>query len=216
VSVTNYSRNLGQVRARIEKASEQCGRDPATICLIAVSKTHPADSVRALYDLGHRHFGENRLQEALPKIEGLPNDIVWHFIGHLQSNKTKRVAQYFSVVHTLSTRSQIQALTDQPNEIDGLIEINSAREPQKSGILIENLASFREIVLQCKRIHLRGLMTVGPVVANQEEIRPYFREVAAANRDEWLSLGMSDSLEVGIQEGATHVRIGTSLFGERG
>jgi hypothetical protein len=174
------------------------------------------DSIRALYDLGHREFGENRLQEAMPKVESLPEDITWHFIGHLQSNKAKRVAEYFSVVHTLSTESQIQALNAQPRDILGLIEINSAREPQKSGILIENLASFREIVLQCKRIHLRGLMTVGPVVANQEEIRPFFREVAAANREDWLSMGMSDSLEVGIQEGATHVRIGTSLFGERG
>ena len=214
--MADFSKNLRQVQDRIRSAAEISGRDPNTVRLIAVSKTHPVDAIRALYDLGHREFGENRLQEAMPKVESLPEDITWHFIGHLQSNKAKRVAEYFSVVHTLSTESQTQALNAQSRDIQGLIEINSAREPQKSGILIENLASFREIVLQCKRIHLRGLMTVGPVVANQEEIRPFFREVAAANREDWLSMGMSDSLEVGIQEGATHIRIGTSLFGERG
>ncbi len=212
----HYSENLLRVRERIAQAAEASGRDPSSIKLIAVSKTQPVDAIRALYDLGQRDFGENRLQEAIPKIESLPPDITWHFIGHLQSNKAKRMAEYFTVVHTLSATSQIKALTDQSHDIEGLIEINSGREPQKSGILIENLASFRELVLQCSRIHFRGLMTVGPAVANQEDIRPFFREVAAASLDGWLSMGMSDSLEVGIQEGATHVRIGTSLFGERG
>lgn len=212
----NYSGNLRRVMERIVHAADAAGRDPASVKLIAVSKTQPIEAIRALYDLGHRDFGENRLQEAIPKIESLPDDITWHFIGHLQSNKAKRMAEYFGVVHTLSTLSQIKALSDQPDQIDGLIEINSAREPQKSGILMENLASFREIVLQCNRIRFRGLMTVGPAVANQEDIRPFFREVATASPDGWRSMGMSDSLEVGIQEGATHVRIGTSLFGERG
>jgi hypothetical protein len=206
---------LTRVRERIEVAAVSVDRDPAGVQLIAVSKTQSIDAIRALYDLGVRHFGESRLQEAIPKIEALPSDIEWHFIGHLQSNKARRVAEYFHVIQTLSSAGQIAELSKQTNVVTGLIEVNIAREEQKSGILMENLARFRDLVLQCKQVHLRGLMTIGPLVADQEQIRPFFRELAQANQDPWLSMGMSDSLEVGIQEGATHVRVGTSLFGER-
>lgn len=209
------AQRLQRVRDRMEAAAASVGRDPAGIQLIAVSKTQPVDAIQALYDLGIRQFGESRLQEAIPKIEALPNDIEWHFIGHLQSNKTRRVAEYFDVIQTLSTEGQLRELAKVEKSVSALIEVNIAREPQKSGILMENLARFRDLVLQCKQVHLRGLMTIGPLVADQEQIRPFFRELALANQDPWLSMGMSDSLEVGIQEGATHIRVGTSLFGER-
>ena len=209
------AKRLQRVRDRVEAAAISVGRDPADIQLIAVSKTQPVEAIKSLYDLGIRQFGESRLQEAIPKVEALPNDIEWHFIGHLQSNKARRVAEVFSVVQTLSTEGQLRELAKGAGVVSALIEVNIAREPQKSGILMENLARFRDLVLQCKQVHLRGLMTIGPLVADQEQIRPYFRELAQANQDPWLSMGMSDSLEVGIQEGATHVRVGTSLFGER-
>ncbi len=209
------AQRLQRVRDRMEAAAASVARDPAGVQLIAVSKTQPVDAIRALYDLGIRQFGESRLQEAIPKIEALPNDIEWHFIGHLQSNKTRRVAEYFDVIQTLSTEGQLRELAKVEKSVSALIEVNIAREAQKSGILMENLARFRDLVLQCKQVHLRGLMTIGPLVADQEQIRPFFRELALANQDPWLSMGMSDSLEVGIQEGATHIRVGTSLFGER-
>jgi PLP dependent protein len=211
--------SLRAVQERIVRAAESCGRDPATITLIAVSKTVPIEKIREAYDQGQRHFGESRLQEAIPKIESLPNDIVWHFIGKLQSNKAKRAAQLFDVIHTLESEAQMKEIAKAGRRIDGLIEVNIGDESQKSGVSLDALANFHEIVLRYELVNLRGLMSVGPAHPNAELMRPYFQAVAEANRrmsGDWLSLGMSNDFEVAIQEGSTHIRVGSALFGARG
>ena len=214
----DYAANLRNVRARIERACDAANRDPAGITLIAVSKTYPAEAVRALYDLGHRHFGESRLQEALPKVESLPHDIVWHFIGRLQSNKARRVADTFDAVHTLETDGQLREIAKSRRAIDGLIEVNLANEPQKGGRLLSDITVFSENVVQCPNVRFRGLMAIGPAGLSNEALRPLYQGLAEANArlgGTWLSLGMSGDLEAAIAEGATHVRVGTALFGSR-
>lgn len=208
---------LKAIQDRIERACETVGRDPALVTLIAVSKTHPADSIRAMYDLGHRVFGESRLQEAIPKIEALPGDIEWHYIGKLQSNKAKKATEYFRAIHTIESESQLKELA-KGRPIDGLVEVNIGEEPQKSGIAPEMLDDFLKIVLQYDQVKFRGLMAIGPAHPNAEAMRPYFQRMFRLNervQGEWLSIGMSQDFDVAIQEGATHVRVGTALFGER-
>lgn len=209
---------LKAVRERIDRACEQVDRDPAEVTLIAVSKTHPVEAIQALYDEGVRNFGENRLQEAGPKIEALPGDIVWHFIGHLQSNKAKRIAQLFNVVQTLCQPRQLDELVKAERSVDGLIEINIANEAQKSGLSTEDLDGYLLQVLNCPYVQFQGLMTVGPAVSDPEQMRPFFGNLRKMNErigGKWLSMGMSGDMEVAIQEGSTHIRVGTALFGRR-
>jgi pyridoxal phosphate enzyme (YggS family) len=210
--------NLTAIQDRIDRACDKAGRDPASVTLIAVTKTIEIDAIRAAYDLGMRHFGENRLQEGLTKIEKLPNDAVWHFIGKLQSNKAKKAAESFAAIHTLETESQLKEIDKIDGHIDCLVEVNVADEPQKSGIPANLLDEFVTSVAQYSKVRFRGLMTVGPAMQNQELMRPYFermRKLRESVGGDWLSMGMSHDFEVAIQEGATHVRVGTALFGAR-
>jgi len=205
---------------RIARAAEDAGRDPADVTLIAVAKGQPIDALRAAYDAGQRHFGESRLQEALPKIAGMPDDVVWHFVGRLQSNKARKIAESFAVVHTLDNERQLAEIARAAgNPVLALIEVNVADEPQKAGISPRVLDRFQEVVANCEQVRWSGLMTVGPAVGDSEAMRPHFRlmrEWAARMPGcRWLSMGMSQDYEVAIQEGATHVRIGTALFGPR-
>ncbi|MBI1333489.1 MAG: YggS family pyridoxal phosphate-dependent enzyme [Armatimonadetes bacterium] len=208
-------------QAVLDEIARNCdlvGRDPASVTLIAASKTQPADIVRKLYDLGHLHFGESRLQELIPKAETLPPDIVWHFIGKLQSNKLRRAAEICDVIHTIETESQVKEISKLSKPIQVLIEVNTANEPQKSGILEKSLDEFHNCVIQSDLAIFRGLMTIGPIVREAEDSRPYFEKLRRLNEKvggDWLSMGMSKDFGVAIQEGATHVRVGTSLFGER-
>ncbi len=193
-------------------------RDPSEVTLIAVSKTKSVNAIQEMYDLGQRHFGESRLQEALPKIEALPKDIVWHFIGPLQSNKAKRIAENFQAVHTMYKQSQVSEIAKAQTLVDAFIEINVGQEPQKAGIFIQELDDLLPIILDCRKVRFRGLMTIGPALADAEAMRPYFRAVREANERigaRWLSMGMSQDFEVALQEGATHIRVGSALFGER-
>ena len=209
---------LRDVRQRITRACESVSRDPASITLVAVSKNHSAEAIREAYDLGLRHFGESRIQEAIPKIESLPNDITWHFVGHLQSNKAKRAAGYFDVIHTIDSLDQLRQIQKAGRTIDALIEVNIAQESQKHGIFTEQLDGLRKDVIHYDHVHFRGLMTVGPALDEPEKMRPFFRAVRLLNeriRGDWLSMGMSGDFEVAIQEGSTHIRVGTALFGER-
>jgi len=210
--------NLSKVHRRIESACESVGRNPSDVTLIAVSKLHSIDEIREAYDCGQRHFGESRLQEARQKIEELPSDIVWHFIGALQSNKAKKIASLFHVIHTISKTPQINAIEKAERRIEGLIEVNIADEPQKSGISVKQLDEIHQEVINSPYVHFRGLMTIGPVVTNAESMRPYFRELREQGtrlKADWLSMGMSGDFEVAIQEGASHVRVGTAIFGSR-
>jgi PLP dependent protein len=224
----SIAENLRTIQSRIARACDTVGRDPSEVTLVAVSKTFPIEAIRELYDLGHRHFGESRLQEAIPKIEALPKDIVWHFVGKLQSNKARRAAEFVDVIHTLESESQLREIakanrtdvrhTNPREPIGGLIQVNIAHEPQKSGVLPENLVSFAESVLQYEQIRFHGLMTIGPANPNAEAMRPFYRamrELLQRIDGRWLSMGMSHDFDVAIQEGATHVRVGTALFGAR-
>ncbi|MEI8280938.1 MAG: YggS family pyridoxal phosphate-dependent enzyme [Armatimonadota bacterium] len=206
------------IQDEIERNCSLVSRDPASVTLIAVSKTQSADNVRKLYDLGHRQFGESRLQELQPKAEALPQDIDWHFIGSLQSNKVRRVAEICSTIHTIDSESQIKEFSKLSKPIRVLIEVNIAKEEQKSGIFPKSLDVLYESVIQSTLVEFRGLMTIGPIVREAEDIRPYFAEMRRLNEKigaDWLSMGMSENFDVAIQEGATHIRVGTSLFGER-
>lgn len=206
------------VGERIARAAESVGRDPAAITLVAVTKTVPTDVIRRAYDLGHRDFGESRLQEALPKIEALPSDIRWHFIGTLQSNKARRVGEVFSVVHTVENEGQLRELSKAGRPVDALVEVNIGREPQKSGVLPDRLPDFLKNVVQYPLVHPHGLMAIGPLHPNAEFMRPFFRELRELGeryRGPWLSMGMSNDFDVAIQEGSTHVRVGSALFGAR-
>ncbi len=211
-------RSLRDVQDRIARAAEGCGRDPAEITLIAVSKTHPLEAVLEAYEAGHRDFGESRLQELIPKWEAAPRDIRWHFIGKLQSNKAKRAAQMGLILHTLESPHQIREVAKAERTIDALIEVNTTKEPQKSGVEPEALDERVAEVLRCRNVRLRGLMTLGHAHRNADQQRPFFRTLRELNMKvggEWLSMGMSGDFEVAIQEGSTHVRVGTAIFGER-
>jgi len=210
--------NLGAIHDRITAACDSVGRDPGEVTLIAVSKTKSIDAIREAYDAGQRHFGESRLQEAQPKIEALPSDIVWHFIGTLQSNKAKKIAQLFPIVHTFYNDQQLKEADKAEKPIEGFIEVNIADEPQKSGISPALVVEFQKKILQSKNIRFRGLMTIGPATLNGELIRPYFKEIRELARRTGatsISMGMSGDFEVAIQEGSTHVRVGSAIFGSR-
>ncbi len=208
---------LEQLNRQIEDASRDAGRE-GDVTLIAVSKNFPVEAIQEAYDSGQRHFGESRLQEALPKIEVLPKDIVWHFVGKLQSNKAKKIAERFDVIHTLENERQVAEIAKTGRKIQGFIEVNIAEEAQKSGIFPRQLDEVTQFVLDCPYIQLCGLMTVGPAQPNAEAMRPYFAEMRRLAKERnlsQLSMGMSNDFDVAIQEGATHVRIGTALFGAR-
>lgn len=214
----SIARNLSEINERIQRACDPSGRNPSDVTLIAVTKTVSVPEIQEAYDAGHRHFGESRLQEAQSKIEALPLDIVWHFIGNLQSNKAKRVAQLFEVIHTLDSDAQLREISKANRPIRGFIEVNIAKEAQKAGISADSLDEFAQCVLHYPQVHLTGLMAIGPAVEDPEFSRPYFRELRnLAQRIEVdkLSMGMSQDFEVAIQEGSTHVRVGSAIFGSR-
>jgi pyridoxal phosphate enzyme (YggS family) len=219
------ARNLAQVRAHIVQAALRYGRDPAEIRLLAVSKTKPLEMIRAALDCGQSAFGENYVQESLPKISALP-DAEWHFIGALQANKTRPVAENFAWLHSLDSLKLAQRLDRQrPAELPPLqvcLQVNISREAQKAGVLPEHLRVLAEAVVKLPRLRLRGLMAVP---AEQDEFalqRQAFRELFLLYRDlraefalDTLSMGMSHDLEAAIAEGTTLLRIGTAIFGAR-
>ena len=220
--------NLAAVRARLEHAARTAGRDPATIRLLAISKTFSADAVRAAYQAGQRDFGENKVQEALQKMEQTADlSIDWHLVGHLQSNKAKRVAG-FAAIHAIDSRELLlridRAAAEQGTAPRVLLQVDLAGETTKFGIPETDVADLIGTELHAAR--LVGLMLLPPYAENPEDVRPWFRrlrELADRLRGEGnpperlaeLSMGMSHDFEVAIQEGATMVRVGTSIFGRR-
>ena len=210
--------NLKAIQLRIDEACARVDRSPDEVTLIAVSKTFGIDLIREAYDAGHRHFGESRLQEAIQKIEALPDDIIWHFIGPMQSNKAKRIAKLFKVIHSVENEGQIREITKSGQHPDCLLEVNIGAEPQKQGLLPDlNILQEAKAKVEAAGLPLRGLMTIGPAIG-PEAIRPYFkkmRELRATLNCDWLSMGMSQDFEVAIEEGATHIRVGSSIFGSR-
>lgn len=219
--MTAVHARLRDVRDRISYAAQLSGRRPESVRLIAVTKRVDPDAIMECVQDGQRDFGENYLQEAIPKIDTFP-DLNWHFLGRLQSNKAKRIGKMFGVVHTLdSIRSAKMLTADGEQSCAALIEVNIAREGQKSGVLPENLDELFESVYHMRGLRVCGLMTMGPANRNPQDLRPYFAEMRSLlervglQDGGWLSMGMSADFEVAIQEGATHVRIGSAIFGPR-
>ncbi len=213
---------LERVQGRIARTCERAGRDPASVTLVAVSKGHPVEVVRAGYEAGIRHFGENRIQEALPKIEEATAagiEATWHLVGHLQSNKAKAAASAFDVIHSVDSArllARLDAAAPAPGDV--LLQVNVAAEPQKQGVAPDEVGGLVEAAREAANLRLRGLMTIAPIASDPEEVRPVFRALRLlAERFELpqLSMGMTDDFEVAIEEGATLVRVGRAIFGER-
>jgi PLP dependent protein len=212
--------NCLRILDKIHHAAARSGRNPASIKLIAVTKTVSLESIRRAAGCGIRDIGENRLQEAVPKKEALSDlDLTWHFIGHLQSNKAKKVVENFHWIQCVDRRELAEKLDlAAPSPLPVLIEVKLHEEPNKSGIHEDRLQEFVEQFGRYARLQLRGLMAIPPFFDNPEDSRPYFRrlrELAGRFGLEELSMGMSHDFEIAIDEGATMVRIGTALFGER-
>ncbi|MDP4229410.1 MAG: YggS family pyridoxal phosphate-dependent enzyme [Bacteroidota bacterium] len=219
----NLQENLTRLEDRIAQACARAGRRRTEVLLVAVSKTQPTEVIRAAYDLGIRDFGENRVQELLKKKDYLPDDIRWHMIGHLQSNKAKYVAPFIRYVHSIDSIETAIELSKRARQssrlIDVLLEINVAGEASKEGIAVSECKPLLELIFeQAPSIRVRGLMTVAPFEPDAQLVRPYFRELRKL-RDELalaeLSMGMTNDFEVAIEEGATMIRLGSALFGSR-
>jgi hypothetical protein len=222
-------KRIEQVQQRIEAACRRCGRNPAEVKLIAVSKTVPVERIRDAAACGLRCFGENYVQEALPKIRSLDPSLEWHFVGHLQRNKVKQVLGSFRLIHSVDRLSLIQeidrrALRDQPVEV--LLQVNLSGETSKSGASPQEIPRLMEAILSSPHLRLRGLMTMPPFFDNPEMARPYFRSlrqlrdrllplISPPHSLQELSMGMTGDFHVAIEEGATMIRIGTAIFGPR-
>jgi len=218
--MSNVRENCLRILDRIRKAAASSGRDPASIKLIAVTKTVPLENISQAVDCGIRNIGENRLQEALPKIEALSElPLTWHFIGHLQTNKAKKVVEHFQWVQSVDRPELAEKLNQAAlKPLPVLIEVKLHEERNKSGVDEVGLPSFVAQFEGYKQLQLRGLMAIPPFFENVEQVRPYFRKLRdLAKRFSLpeLSMGMSHDFEVAIEEGATMVRIGSALFGER-
>jgi pyridoxal phosphate enzyme (YggS family) len=220
--------NLNNLGQRISAACERAGRDPETVTLLAVSKGHPPEVVRAAADLGLALFGENRVQEARVKIEQSPGRLHWHMIGHLQSNKCREAVQLFEMIQSvdsLSLAEEIAKWADkQAKTMPILLEVNVAGEASKFGYPPAKLLGELSQINALRKIEIHGLMTVAPWSLEPEKVRPIFRELRELKEQceqllgaplPHLSMGMSGDFEVAIEEGATLVRLGTALFGER-
>ncbi|SRR5258706_4859623 len=231
VDAQQIRNNLSRVQERIEAAAQRAGRRGEEITLIGVSKTHPAEAIRAAYEAGLRHFGENRVQEWEGKRASIGDlQATWHLIGHLQSNKAARAAGMFHSVDSLDDFGLAQRLERARGEATGsqklrvLLEVRVAEEESKGGIKIEEAAALAEKVSALPHVDLAGLMCIPPFLENPEKVRPYFRRLREV-RDSLvreigrelpvLSMGMSHDFEVAIEEGGREVRVGTAIFGLR-
>jgi hypothetical protein len=222
--------NLAQVEKNINAACKKSGRDRSEVTLIAVSKTKPVDMLRTVYDCGIRNFGENKVQEMCDKMEVLPDDIKWHMIGHLQTNKVKYIIGRTELIHSVDSVHLAEEIQRQAVKKDLtvpiLIEVNIAEEESKFGIHKEDTIALVREIAAFDHLKIKGLMTIAPFVENPEDNRLYFREIKQLSVDiknqnidnvamDILSMGMTGDYMVAIEEGATLVRVGTGIFGER-
>lgn len=231
MSAQNLPATVAQVRARIAAAAQSAGRSPGSITLLAVSKGHPEHALRAAAATGIKDFGESYLQEAAPKMQALSDlDLTWHFIGSLQANKTRPVAQSFAWVHGVDRLKIATRLSEQrpyhAPPLNVCLEVNLAAEPDKGGVDPAGLSELAAAVAQLPRLSLRGLMGLPPQDSDPQRTRHWFAELARLRTQlcatlpglsgfDTLSMGMSGDFEAAILEGATIVRIGTLLFGPR-
>ena len=222
--------NIAKVQENIKNACIKSSRDVSEVTLIAVSKTKPVEAIYESMACGMKDFGENKVQELTEKEEVLPKDIQWHMIGHLQRNKVKYIAGKVALIHSVDSLRLAKTISEEAVkhncEIPILIEVNVAGEESKFGVSVEETLPLIEEIAKLPAIHVEGLMTIAPYVEDPEENRPVFRklkelsvDIAAKNinnvRMAILSMGMTGDYEVAVEEGATLVRVGTGVFGER-
>lgn len=226
--MNSIAQRLEQVRARITQAEQEAGRPPDSVRLLAVSKTRPVDDLRAALGAGQTCFGENYLQDALPKIAELASEpIEWHYIGPLQSNKTREIADHFAWVHSVDRLKIARRLSEQrPDQLPPLqicLQINTSGEASKSGIVPEEALELARAIAELPRLRLRGLMTIPAPAKDLEQQRRPFRQLRELFEQlnteglalDTLSMGMTGDMEAAIAEGSTLVRIGTAIFGAR-
>lgn len=223
--------NLTQIEKKIQAACDRAGRDRSEVTLIAVSKTKPVEMLQEIYDAGVRDFGENKVQELCDKIEKMPADMKWHLIGHLQRNKVKYVVDnHVELIHSVDSYRLAEEINIQAKKknviVPILVEVNIAEEESKFGISAEDAIELVEQIAALENIRIQGLMTIAPYVVDAEENRLYFRQIKQLSVDignknidnvtmKILSMGMTGDYEVAIEEGATMIRVGTGIFGER-
>lgn len=220
--------NLDTINQRIEAACQRVSRSPAEIQLIAVTKYASIARMEEAYQVGLKDFGENRLQDALPKIEAFKGGVTWHFIGTLQTNKVKEVLSHFDYIHSLDRIKLADEMARQAERLKirpkCFIQVNVSGEKSKHGVEVERLFDLAKGISETGAIDVVGLMTMAPYLENREEIRPIFRRLKELQiqllEKAWpgisphsLSMGMSNDYEVAIEEGATHIRLGTALVG---
>jgi len=227
----DLNKRLGDVYRRIERAATRTGRELSAIKLIAVGKTHPAAVLREAVDLGLKVFGENKVQEAESKIREIGRGgLEWHLIGHLQSNKARKAVQLFDVIQTLDSVELAERLEriciEEERELSVFVQVDLAGEESKAGVRESDLPKMVSYLTTCKHLRFNGLMLLPPFCADQELTRPYFKRLkeirddlaskgAFGDGNGELSMGMSHDFEVAIEEGATVIRVGTAIFGER-
>lgn len=222
--------NYENVQRQIAEACEKSGRDTKDVTLIAVSKTKPVSDIEELYQHGVRQFGENKVQELCEKYEVLPKDIKWHMIGHLQRNKVKYLIGKVELIHSVDSVRLAQTIEEEAAKKDTvmniLIEVNVANEESKFGLATEETVEMIREIAGFPHIAIKGLMTIAPFVEDEEENRIYFQklrqlavDIKAKNIDnvcmDFLSMGMTGDYRVAVEEGASFVRVGTGIFGER-
>ena len=222
--------NLEQVRKNIDEACRMAGRDPKEVTLIAVSKTKPVSMLKEAYDAGARCFGENKVQEIMDKHPQLPEDIQWHMIGHLQRNKVKYIVDKVSMIHSVDSLRLAQTIEQEAAKhnvcVPVLLEVNVAQEESKFGLKMDEVLPLIETIADFPHIKVQGLMTIAPYAENAEDNRDFFRQLKKLSVDieakninnvsmSVLSMGMTGDYQVAVQEGATMVRVGTGIFGER-
>lgn len=228
--MSEIRKNIETVKKHMEAACEKCGRDAGEVRLIAVSKTKPLSALQEAYTCGCRDFGENKVQELVEKYEAMPKDIRWHMIGHLQRNKVKYLVDKVFLIHSVDSLRLAQEIEKEAAKLEKtvniLIEVNVAEEESKYGVTAEETPALIEEIAKMPHIRVKGLMTIAPYVEDAEENRQYFEklnkiyvDIIHKNIDnvfmEELSMGMTGDYEVAITEGATYIRVGTGIFGER-
>ncbi len=222
MDIARISQNLQDVEWRIAQAARRAGRSPEEITIVAVTKGLAAQAIEAALEAGIRHIGENRVQEAGGKIAHLSASGLrptWHMVGHLQRNKVKTAVEIFDIIHSIDSLRLAQALSSHAqNTIPVLLQVNVSGEGTKSGFSIAGLPEAVAEITCLPNLAVKGLMTIAPLVSDPEEVRPIFRKLRELRDSlglEHLSMGMTDDFEVAVEEGATMVRIGRAIFGER-
>lgn len=222
--------NYRQVLNNIQDACQAVGRDPKEVTLVAVSKTKPVEMLQQVYDAGARVFGENKVQEIMDKYDHLPGDIRWQMIGHLQRNKVKYIVDKVDMIHSVDSYRLAQTIETEAAKknvtVSVLLEVNVAEEESKFGLKMDEVLSLVQQISELPHVQVKGLMTIAPFVSNPEDNREIFRKLKKLSVDieakninnttmSVLSMGMTGDYMVAVQEGATMVRVGTGIFGER-